>query len=399
MKYFVLGLICIALLLALVNGFELLFRLVYVLSALLLLSLLWAWHNLSNIEGKVAITGKTAQVGQWVDQKVEITNKSPIPKPWLEVQVKSELSASPQGIVLTLPGNRTKSWEFRLQCRRRGQFTIGPMTVIGRDPFGLFQRENHIAASHTLLVYPATVDLPLLASVPASLTGEGEAQLNPYYVSPHASGIRDYLPGDSFNRIHWLSSARTGRLMVKEYEPDTSNNIWLLVDMEEKVQKGEAEESTEEYGATIAASLAKKYLEANDPVGLLTQGQHLYMIEPQKGGAQLARIMEALAMVKAQGTVSLSKLLAAQGKRWGKENTLLIITPSTQESWIVGLRQLMLQGARVAVILIDASTFGDKGKPLPALNALTVGGIVTHLVKKGDILPPVLSNSNQGTAG
>jgi uncharacterized protein (DUF58 family) len=57
------------------------------------------------------------------------------------------------------------------------------------------------------------------------------------------ASVRDYAPGDSFNRIHWPSTARTGQLIVKEFELDPMADIWLFLDLEKRVQVGDVGES------------------------------------------------------------------------------------------------------------------------------------------------------------
>ena len=66
----------------------------------------------------------------------------------------------------------------------------------------------------------------------ANLPGEGRFRRRTHYVTPNASGVRPYEFGDSFNRIHWKSTARTGELMVKIFELDPASDIWLILDLE-----------------------------------------------------------------------------------------------------------------------------------------------------------------------
>ena len=63
------------------------------------------------------------------------------------------------------------------------------------------------------------------------LPGGDALRRRTHYVTTNASGVRDYAPGDSYSRIHWRSTARRDRLIVKEFELDPLADIWIVPDM------------------------------------------------------------------------------------------------------------------------------------------------------------------------
>ena len=115
---------------------------------------------------------------------------------------------------------------------------LGPAAVTATDPFGLFRRRRYVGGQQQILVYPAVVDLPHFQAPPANLPGEGRFRRRTHYVTPNASGVREYAPGDAFNRIHWRRTARTGELMVKTFELDPASDIWVILDLERRVHAG-----------------------------------------------------------------------------------------------------------------------------------------------------------------
>src|SRR5690349_17971822 len=164
----------------------------------------------------------------------------------------------------------------------RGKFTLGPATLISGDPFGIFRLERLIPGTNEVLVYPRTTPLPGFSLPSAELPGGQDVKSRAFHVTPNVSTIREYQPGDSFNRIHWRSTARMGQLMVKEFELDPTAEVYIALDMQERVQqqltaetpstRGPARpsragnelriaESTEEYGVLAAASIARHLLE------------------------------------------------------------------------------------------------------------------------------------------
>src|SRR5690349_24394563 len=166
-----------------------------------------------------------------------------------------------------------------------GKFTLGPATLISGDPFGIFRLERPIPGTNEVLVYPRTTPLPGFSLPSAELPGGQDVKSRAFHVTPNVSTIRDYQPGDSFNRIHWRSTARTGQLMVKEFELDPTAEVYIVLDMQERIpQQQVAEhvvrdrlnerelrmpESTEEYGVLAAASIARHLLEQNRSLGLV----------------------------------------------------------------------------------------------------------------------------------
>lgn len=291
-------------------GFSLLFRVSFLLAVGLVLGPLWVWTHLRQVEGKIEASPRQVQVGQQVDVRIELRNRSFLPKPWLELRLNSNLPTVPKAMVAYLPGGSVRSWSFYLPCPRRGEYFLGPLVLGSRDPLGLFQRELTLGPAYDLQVYPITVDLPS-SVLGAAQTASGESPLlAPLGVTPPVRGIRDYLLGDSFNRIHWLTSVRMRKLMSKELERESSQDIWILLDMEGGIHAGEGQESTEEYGVTLAASLAKAFLEANRSVALATWDESFHLVLPSKGTAQLWRILETLSVVAARGREPLFRLMA-----------------------------------------------------------------------------------------
>lgn len=382
--------------LAFATGFWLLFRLVYLLLIAVPLAWLWARFNVSGLEVSVERLVDRAQVGQKAEERITVRNPSWFPRIWLEVDDPSELPGATPRRVITLGARRRTSWKTETLLTRRGVYQVGPVAVTSSDPFGLFKVTRTYGGRGSIIVYPPFLDLPNFNVPPASLPGEGRFRKRTHYVTPNASGVREYAHGDSFNRIHWGSTARTGKLMVKMFELDPASDIWVILDLHGKVQAGAEDESTEEYGVKIAASVARHFLNANRNVGYMAFGTRLDIIEVERGGQQMTRILEALALARATGDVPIADLLAVEGKRFGRHTTVILITASTDEQWITSLLMLTQRGVKVAVVLLEASTFGANTNSLMIVSQLTAADIWTYLVKQGDNLSTSLAPAGDG---
>ena len=210
-------------------------------------------------------------------------------------------------------------------------------------------------------------------------------------MTPNASGVRPYEPGDSFNRIHWRTTARTNELMVKLFELDPASDIWVILDLDRSVHVGEGEESTEEFVVRIAASIARFFLVANRSVGFISYGKRLFIEDAERGSQQYTRILEALALSTAEGDVPLGTLIEEESKRFGRHTTVVAITPSTSEDWVASLQFVAERGVKVAAVLLEPSTFGGQENALMVFGTLAASDIYTYLVRQSDDLITALA--------
>jgi hypothetical protein len=110
----------------------------------------------------------------------------------------------------------------------RGVVRVGPVSTVRTDPVGLFRREHEFDDTHDVIVHPRTVVLPSTsAGLVRDLEGSPTRRLVDADMSFHA--IREYVPGDSRRHIHWRSTARTGKLMVRQYEESRRSHMAVVL--------------------------------------------------------------------------------------------------------------------------------------------------------------------------
>src|SRR3990172_259306 len=250
---------------------------------ILLLAGSWAWSHFSIRGLKIKRIARTlrAQVGQVFEERFEVQNLTRMPRLWLEIRDESGLPGSEGSRVLTLvEPNQSRSYLARTRLMERGSFMLGPTVLASGDFFGLFPVYEKTPSVDSLLVYPLMVDVQNFPSPPGLLPGGEALRRRTPQVTPNASGVREYVHGDPLNRIHWLSSARRDRLMVKEFELDPLADVWIFVDAQADVQsmrlhqeqlltrqllwqrdiKIKLPPSTGEFAVSTAASIARHYL-------------------------------------------------------------------------------------------------------------------------------------------
>lgn len=141
---------------------------------------------------------------------------------------------------------------LELPPQPRGIVRIGPATTVRSDPIGLLRREHAFDAARDLFVHPRTVTVPSSsAGLIRDLDGSPTRRLVDADISFHA--IREYAPGDSRRQVHWKSTAKTGRLMARQYEESRRSRMAVVLGLAGAEYASDAEF---ELAVSAAASLA-----------------------------------------------------------------------------------------------------------------------------------------------
>ncbi len=311
-------------------------------------------------QGAILVAGDTFA------EEFTLHNRSRLPIIWAEVEDRSSLPRYDGSRVVSVSSVSHARWRVEVECESRGVYRVGPATVRLSDPFGLFQLSVEASQTENLLIYPRVVKLPHMVTLRGHASGSDRRRQNLLGVIPAAS-VRDYQRGDSLRYIHWPSSAHRGELIVKELEQEPAGDVWVVLDLNEHMHRGVGENSTLEYSITVAASAAAELLgEAEQrSVGLLTVstsddgGPDAIRVSPQAGGAQLWRIMAALAPVRTT-EVGLDQLLNTNSSTLGRRRSVIVVTPHMSGDaghpdavdWLPTILRLQTAGLTCGVLLI-----------------------------------------------
>jgi len=213
--------------------------------------------------------------------------------------------------------------------------------------------------------------------------GQAQARFRARQWTANAAGVRDYQPGDPLRRIHWPSTARRERLLVKQFDLEVSGDLWVLLDLDGAVQAGEGEESTGEYGVILAASLSDQMLRQGRAVGLVAYGGERTFVSPGRGRGHLWNILHTLAMVLVGGQWPLARVIAETGRVLRRGTTVVIITPSCNPAWPGELLPLAQRDIAASVILLDAASFGGDGNVAAMQGMLADQGVACPVIRQG----------------
>jgi uncharacterized protein (DUF58 family) len=362
------------------------------LTTILVIAYAWARQMRDRVIASRELRGTWVVVGDMLREHFWLQNDSYLPVLWAEVVDASDVPGYSANRVETASAHGIRRWQTSGICQRRGLFTLGPWELHLGDPLGLFRVVHRYSDTHSLLVYPRIMNLPSL-SLPRG-TASGASRTSQRSVEPTiaASSARDYVPGDAMRSVHWRITAHRDSLMVREFDLEPSGNLWIVLDLDRYVQAGEGQESTEEYGVILAASLAAEMLRQNRAVGLVAFGQETTFALPQKGQAQLWRLLHLLAGVSVGPDWPLARTLEEVSPTLGRGMTLVIITPSLNPDWIAPLLPLMRKDIAPAAILLDPASFDsqDVGSVAALRGLLTDQGVPSHVIRKGFPFRPLV---------
>lgn len=153
-----------------------------------------------------------------------------------------------------------------LPTPQRGIIRVGPATIIRQDPLGMFRRSRTDASKLTLYVHPETVAVPSASrGLIRDLDGSATSKIVDSDIAFHA--VRPYAAGDAQRHIHWKSTAKTGALMVKQFEETKRSRLALMFATAESEYASTAEF---ELAVSVVASLGRQSIRDGRETEVLT---------------------------------------------------------------------------------------------------------------------------------
>lgn len=300
----------------------------------------------------------TFNEGEKLRVTLEIENVSRSTKYFLEIWERflpASLTERRQKFFITyLKGRDAVRLNYDLLCDRRGLYQLPVPRVESAAPFGLFRRRRDLALTQAVLVYPHYFEpkqFPLRR--PENVTFTAEARVGP---GTDIYGTREYRQGDSLRHIHWPSSARAQKLIVKEFEQVISSPITILLDLERASLAGAGKQTTLEYSIKLAASVAFYATRVGHPV-------HLVGRSPSLSFSQMAlpwpEILDLLARAQADGDTPLADLL----DQLPANATLFVPVPRPDAQILECLLELRRHRMLVTAVLFDFASFGSYISP------------------------------------
>jgi uncharacterized protein (DUF58 family) len=262
--------------------------------------------------------------------------------------------------VVSLGSREQGHFSYRLDCRKRGYYPIGPLLLETGDLLGIIKHRRLEVEPQYLIVYPRIVPLQQLG-LPTRSPLVALPARTPLFEDPtRIMGVRDYQRGDSPRRIHWTATASAGRLLVKQYQPSIARETLILLDLDERGYTQRRWRVASELAIVVAASIANHIIVHEGlPAGLAAEGwdplledKARFFLPPRSERAHLVGLLEVLARAQVASTTPFAELLRRESVKLSWGATLVVVTGRESETLLDTLLYLRRTGFATTLVLV-----------------------------------------------
>lgn len=279
--------------------------------------------------------------GRWPARKVVVEERNLPP----ELRPTDE----PPVIEVLAPGERAEV-SLSLDCSLRGAYELPWLQASSFFPSALVKWPRRTRAKDRLLVYPrftplARFDVPhgrnyQPGGIPiASSVGE----------STELAGTREFREGDRTRDIHWPSLARTGRLVVKEYQEEYFVRLAMVLDVESRSARDDA---LFERSLSLAAGIADVLARQEYIIDIFAAGSQVFHFQAGRALAHFEHILEILACLEAEDRLDMHALEAALLPEARKLSAVVLVMMDWDDARAELIRKLKAHGVAVRVLSV-----------------------------------------------
>ncbi len=261
---------------------------------------------------------------------------------------------------LRLAAGEEREIPLRLTCDRWGLYDLGAVELRARDALRFVVWEARDERTQRLRAYPRQETLTRIIA-PAetqAFTGSEVARVKGDGIE--YADIRDYAPGDRLRAINWRASARRGSLVVNEQHPERNTDVVLFVDSFADVQRDD--QSTLAEAVRVAATLAERYLERRDRVGLVAFGGVLRWLQPGMGVTWRYRVIETLLETGVEPTYTWRDVNVIPARVMPPKALVVALTPLVDARFVSALEDLRARGFDLVVVEVDPTALVEPGR-------------------------------------
>lgn len=351
-------------------------------SLLSLILYVWAVSRYALKDIRVHRTFSRPRLTAGGDLEVEITiqNRSSFPIPYLLIEddQPEKLSAPKQKKKnLIYPWFRSKSViRYQISHLKRGIYRWDKIELMTGDLFGFIRVQKVIPLPGEVMVYPKTYSVQKWQSENEKNSGTVFSQNQTSEDAASLTGVREYRIGDRFHRIHWKQTAKTMRLMTKEFERFVTNDFMFILDQEKQKYTG-FESERFETAVELTASLVKFGEEKRFMTGLLAEGGNRRRTPLARGPEHLMNIYEILAVAEPDSEIPFPDTVLNEIPYLPFGTTVVLITPILDHRLYQLLAELSIRKMKTEVMMITGREEDIEG---PKMNLLRQNGIAFYFI-------------------
>jgi uncharacterized protein (DUF58 family) len=264
---------------------------------------------------------------------------------------------NPFAVSLGYEGERTI--ELGILCARWGAYELGELRLRATDRLRLLVWETPVDRKLPLKVYPRPDTLRDLVPPRRTQVFAGNEVAREKGDGLEFADLRPFSPGDRVRAINWRASARRSELVVNEFHPERNADVILFLDSFAEARAGG--HSTLDEAVRATATLAGRYLERRDRVGVVTFGGILRWLVPGMGVTQRYRIVDALLETEVQFSFAWKDVNVIPARVLPPHALVIAITPLLDERSVGALLDLRARGYDLAVVEVSPEPFVEPG--------------------------------------
>lgn len=250
--------------------------------------------------------------------------------------------------------------KYQCLCPARGKYRLGPFTAYFFDSFGLFFLRKIYYVYSDLYVYPHDFKVKKFPNlVRGFLPWFGIQTTNVSGDEDEFFGIREYKEGDPISKIHWVSTARQNKLIVKQFQRQSFFRASIIFNLQKDKNFGEGKERVAEYIIKIAASVAKYLLDKDIDTSMqgIVHAGEVANIAFNKGPEHLEDILRFLAVARAESSVNLGEIFEELSAIIPNDSTAIFIMTESDWEFLPLLLLLERRAITVVPLILISSTF------------------------------------------
>ena len=313
------------------------------------------------LEATIVLDRERALESEDVHATIELLSARGSDRVEILLPLPSELrAAAPNPRAVGLAPGVPRTIDLPLRCERWGAFAVGPLLLRARDRLGFHSWEARLGGQAPLRVYPSVETLHALLPPLETQVFVGNQVSRAKGDGIEFADVREWRPGDRMRRINWRASARRGELWVNEQHPERNTDVVLFLDTFIDVRAGSR--GTLDLTVRAATSLAHRYLQRKDRVGLVSFGGYLSWLLPASGTLQLYRIVDSLLQMDIVLSFAAKGVDVLPPRTLPPKALVLALTPLLDPRSAAALLDLRARGFDLVVIEVSPVPFVHPGK-------------------------------------
>ena len=310
------------------------------------------------------IVPERTRAHQPVTVTLDVSNKGRgrAPLVMLEDRVPPGISGRSRFVLPAIESGGEREASLQIRPEQRGRYEVGPLDLEIADPFSLARLRTTVLGTSEFVVHPRVERLLMPRD-----TGERRSTARAAIRQPTGPvgedfyTIREYAEGDDLRKIHWGSTAKRGRPMIRHEETPWHTRITVILDDRRSAYGAIAEHASFDRAVSATASLLDLYQRAG--YGYRLAGAYEPGLPSGKGQDHFNACLDLLAVIEPKGRLNesdplLLARLAELEARPGAEATLVVVTGTLEDAAATAIARLKRVFRQMIVVAFPAHRYG-----------------------------------------